>query len=143
MSKKDTKKKNPLISSLSDNIHKKWNYTDDKVGVELKKPPVCPICSTEEDKAHMVMRWVKNEIVYKGSNYEPVEVAFKVAYKCPMCAWVAYFFVPCDHIYWTKILMIRKNVTLYYPPLEVWSSEDKKIAEQLESLGYFGGRGDL
>lgn len=142
MSTKKRNKENPLKTTLSENIKKKWNFTDDIVGVEMKKPPICPMCSTEREKVRMVLRWTKNEVINKATNFDPIEVAFKVAYKCPMCAWVAYFFVPCDQIYWSKVLLFRKNIVLYYPPIEVWNQNDT-VKLHLALLKYWGGRKDV
>ena len=131
------------MPTFSPDIKKKWKLTHDKEGVKPNFMLQCWFCKAATGKAEpLYLRLTKLEIVLKKDATQPSEPSFKVEYKCPLCAWVAYFYVPVDIQYWGKIFALRKNVTLYYPPIDVWGDEDR-IELQLALLGYWGGRKDL
>ena len=74
--------------------------------------------------------------LFKSMSKETSAPVFRVSYKCPYCDWLATFVVPVRKDHFDKILELRKNKPLYYPPLEDWKSEDELIKKKLESLGY-------
>ncbi len=131
------------MTTLNQNIKKKWKLTHDEMGVKPKFTPKCWFCKAATGKSEkMKMRLTKMDIAHRNTAREPSDTYFKVEYKCPLCAWVAYFNIPVDIQYWGKVLALRKNVMLYYPPLHVWN-DDERIKLQLALLGYWGGRKDL
>lgn len=131
------------MGKLNENIRKKWKLTHDKAGVAPKFNPHCWFCKASTGKKErMLMRLSKLEIVPQDRASKPSDPIFKVEYKCPQCAWVAFFYIPVDIQYWGKVLSLRRNVTLYYPPLDAWG-DDERVKLQLALLGYWGGRKDL
>jgi len=74
----------------------------------------------------------------KDGEFIPTNV---VGYKCPTCALVRRWNVAIRPSEFDSLLAIRGGNDVYYPPIEEWT-EDDRIAQQLEALGYFGGRRD-
>jgi len=66
-----------------------------------------------------------------------------LGFKCPECAWFVRFYVEDEPEYLKKILDLRNGANIFYPRYKEWAEEDKRIAEQLQALGYWGGRDDV
>ena len=131
------------MTTLNQNIKKKWELTHDEAGVKPKFTPKCWFCKAATGKAEkMELRLTKLDIASRNTAKELSNPYIFVEYKCPLCAWAAKFYVPVDIQYWGKVFALRKNVMLHYPPLEVWNDNDI-IELQLALLGYWGGRKDL
>lgn len=129
--------------SVMQNINKKWELTHDKVGVKPRFTPNCWFCKMATGKSEpMVIRLVKMDIVGNTTAREVSDPIMKVEFKCPLCAWTTWFYVPVDIQYWGKVLALRRNIPLYYPSHEAWNDDDR-IKLQLSLLGYWGGRKDL
>jgi len=97
----------------------------------------------------MILRY--SQLISKkvGMKYAVTESTNQIAMKCWNCAsWITFninyeitgYSEESEHKYLQKILKLRNNKTLYLPTTQEWKDENKEIARQLETLGYFGGK---
>jgi len=110
-----------------------WKKTNDKKGIEPTFEMRCPFCGNK-----MILRNSSMSDETKGATGHDNTVLLIIQrYKCIRCAFVANFDIWIPNEYWSKILTLRDNKTLYYPPIWEWENEDKEIEKQLKSMGYF------
>lgn len=110
-----------------------WKKSNDKKGVEPLFEMKCPICGNK-----MILRNSSLVNEMKGaSGHDETAIMIVPKYKCIRCAFVATFDIWIPNEYWSKVLSLRDNRVLYYPPIWEWEREDKEIEKQLKSMGYF------
>jgi len=86
----------------------------------------------------MVLRYsaaVLDRMIMRSGN----KACTEMAYKCPECGLVDRFIVPDSEAYIKKMLVARKGVVLYYPPVSLWAKASDLAKRQLAALGYYGG----
>jgi hypothetical protein len=86
----------------------------------------------------MVLRYsaaVLDRIIMRSGNRACTEMA----YKCPECGRVDRFIVTDSPEYIKKMLVARRGITLYYPPVSSWAKASDLVRRQLAALGYMGG----
>ena len=111
----------------------KWKKTGNKEGVKPIFKVICPICGNKMIKRNSTLEHETKG----GSNFDTTIPYDHIKYKCIRCAFIAPFDIPYENEYWAKTLVRRNDQRLYCPPLKEWAEEDKQVAEQLKSLGYF------
>ena len=140
-----------------------WERTNDIQGHKPKFDIICGRCVRSLDKhtkmqiRHSVLKLsddAQKEIYYKEcppeEPWEPNREAFDtevdlnvMAYKCPHCAWFIRFYVQDDMEYIQEVFKKRNYRPKFIPLWEtdvIDEEEQKKIGQQLESMGYWGGR---
>ena len=140
-----------------------WERTNDILGHKPKFDMLCVRCKvsfgkdTKMQVRHSGLRISQNAMVemYNKEHppdkpWEPLPESFDpeinvhaMAYKCPYCAWFIRFQIPDTREYLQEIYKKRNYSQKFIPVWEtdvIDEEEQKKIEQQLESMGYWGGR---
>ena len=67
----------------------------------------------------------------------------QMCYKCKYCAWFIAFMVEDSPRYLKHVVKKHRKGNSKLVPVDDWTSDDEKVAKQLEALGYFGGREEM
>ena len=140
-----------------------WERTNDIRGHKPKFEMVCARCKASLDKKtimqvrHSGLKLSRNAMVEMYNKEHPPKEPWKpipeefdpeinmngIAYKCPYCAWFIRFQIPDTREYLQEIYKKRDYSVKFIPVWEtdvIEEDEQKKIGEQLENMGYWGGR---
>lgn len=126
----------PFIRLPKSMIGDTWERSNDIHGHRALMDIKCGFCGDD-----MVLR--HSRILTKGHYplWGPGKSVNMISMKCAGCACVEKFHVPDDIEYLKEIReKFRGGMQLFIPTKEEWTAEDIRIAEQLEALGYYGGR---
>jgi len=113
-----------------------WNRTDDIYGHKPEFEIKCRHCGQDMPVRHSTIA------VQKTRGDEDVALN-QICYKCKYCAWFITFTVEDSPRYLKRVVKKYRKGNNKLVPVEDWTSDDEKIAKQLESLGYFGGREEM
>ena len=115
-------------------ISDKWLRTNDIQGHKELFPIRCRFCKEDMFLRYSQILMRKNKL--RGADSD----CNQMAYKCGDCGYVVRFNVTDKRRYLKWILRKRQGITLWYPPKSTWANIKKRFKQQLESLGYLGGR---